>query len=74
MTTNTLKETVKNEFPGLKTKEAITFAEIYLQMTDDERDLFLKIMDMTIGNTARCEFAQNWKGKINDLPAALAQI
>lgn len=74
MNTEALKTAVEKEFPGLTTKEAIAFAETYLQLPDDQKPLFLTIMDMTIGNPARREFAWNWKGKIEDLPAALAQI
>lgn len=56
------------------TQKEINFAKNYLKMTEDERALFLTIMDMTIGNPDRREFAKTWTGKVKDLPAALAQI
>ena len=74
MNTEKLNATVEKEFPGLETKEAIAFAKVYLQLSDDKKDLFLTIMDMVINNPARLEFARNWKGKMKDLPAALAAI
>lgn len=74
MNTEMLKATVEKEFPGLKTKEAKEFAALYLQLPDNEKDLFLTISEMIIGNPARREFAANWKGCVEDLPAALAAV
>ena len=74
MNTETLKATVEREFPGLTTKEAIVFAKAYLQLPDEGKKLLITIMDMAIGNPERLKFAAAWKGKMTDLPAALAQI
>lgn len=47
---------------------------IFSRMTDEQRDLLLQVMDLTEGRPDRLDFALNWKGKVKDLPAALAQI
>ena len=44
------------------------------KMTEEELDLFFKIMDLTDGRHDRLDFAASWTGRMEDLPAALAQI
>ena len=52
-------------------KTCITMAK---DLTSDELDLLMNIMALAVGNPARKKFALEWKGKMKDLPAALAQI
>ena len=59
-----------NESVDSLTKLVATF----IQMTDEQRDLLLQVMDLTEGRPDRLDYALNWKGKAKDLPAALAQI
>ena len=47
---------------------------MFRQMTEAQRELLLRIMDLTEDRPDRMEFAANWRGKMKDLPAALAQI
>lgn len=44
------------------------------KMTEEERDLFIQIIDLTEGRPDRLDFAASWTGRARDLPAALAQI
>lgn len=57
-----------------RTKMEITLANKFLEMTEKEQTTLLAIMEMVSGNQARREFAERWTGKMEDLPAALAQI
>ena len=52
----------------------IILAEMFLEMTEEQRTLMLNIMDLIAGRPDRREIANNWTGKMKDLPAALAQI
>lgn len=56
------------------TMNEIKLAEMFLEMTDEQRALMITIMDLITGRPDRREIANNWTGKMKDLPAALAQI
>ena len=57
-----------------KTQMEIKLAEQYLSMTDHQRALLMEILELISGNPARRDFAAAWKGRPEDLPAALAEI
>ena len=63
-----------NDIDFSRTKMEITLANKFLKMTEKEQTTLLAIMEMVSGNQARREFAERWTGKMEDLPAALAQI
>lgn len=56
------------------TKKLIALADSFLELTEENRDLLLQIMDLTAGRPDLKAYALNYKGKLTDLPAALAQI
>lgn len=43
-------------------------------MTQEQLDILIAVIDLTDGRPDRRDFALNWKGRMSDLPAALAQI
>ena len=49
-------------------------ADKFLEMSNEQRALLLRIIDLMGNNPARVEFVKRWTGRISDLPAALAQI
>ena len=53
--------------------DLVEIADAFLKMTDKKKTLFLEILNM-MNTPARQEFAAAWKGRMKDLPAALAQI
>lgn len=57
-----------------KTQLEIQLAERFLELNESQQALLLEVMELIMDNPARKEFALNWKGKAEDLPAALAQI
>lgn len=57
-----------------RTQMEIRLAENFLEMNERQRALMLEIMDLITDNPARRELAAAWKGKMADLPAALAEI
>ena len=57
-----------------RTKMEINLANKLVKLTEKEQTTLLTIMEMISGNQDRRELAESWTGKIEDLPAALAQI
>ncbi len=71
------KEVSNYFFPendSTRTKMEINLANKFLKLTEKEQTTLLTIMEMISGNHDRRELAESWTGKIEDLPAALAQI
>ena len=69
--TNTADNTMN---PETWTEQDRWFLDTVRRFSDEQIELLMEIMDLMIGNPAREEFAMNWKGRMKDLPAALAQI
>ncbi len=53
------------------TKHFIDMARL---MTDKEKDILLSVMELAAGRPDRQQYALNYTGKVEDLPAVLAQI
>ena len=62
-------ETIRNT--NTTTKNLINVART---MTPEQLDLLIEIMGLTAGRPDRQQLALSWPGKMNDLPAVLAQI
>ena len=67
-----LKSEIMN--PANWSDEDRQFIDTVKNLSPDKLDLLLTITELIIENPAREKLALSWKGKMKDLPAALAQI
>lgn len=60
--------------PAYRDPKETELMEKVSTMTDEEIQLMITVFLMVTDRPDRWEFFQNWKGKMRDLPAALARI
>ena len=70
----TRKEILEKYGHMITSEEVLNLAEMFCKLTKAEQSVILEVAELTTNNPARQKFAENWKGSMKDLPAALAQI